>query len=133
MSDFRIGDKKFFCERIDATLDVSSSRRRSTRNQVSEVSLLFDENTNPFEFRVSLCKKALVSQSDDSSVNRSITVRMIAHGLTDNISDLLESPVIHLKKRVNDTPLNRLQAVLQIRNSPVTDNIRSVFNKVLVE
>ena len=58
---------------------------------------------------------------------------MIAHGLTDDICNLLEAAIVHLKKRVNDSPLNRLESVLKVRNSPVADNIRSVFNKVLVE
>jgi hypothetical protein len=42
-------------------------------------------------------------------------------------------PLVHLEKRVHDPPLHGLESALQIRNGPILDHIRGVFEKVFVK
>ena len=56
---------------------------------------------------------------------------MIAHGVSYDICDFLESAVIHLDEGMYDSPLNGLEAVLKLGNGPVPYNIGSVFYEIL--
>jgi hypothetical protein len=50
-----------------------------------------------------------------------------------HVGHLVELAVVHLKKGVEDPPLHRLEAVFQIRNRPILDNIGRVFEKIFIE
>ena len=51
------------------------------------------------------------------------------HGLSDGIGHLVETPVIHLEERLHDPSLDRLEAVVQMRDRPVKNHITCVLEK----
>ena len=60
-------------------------------------------------------------------------MRMIlTHHFADNKRRLVSTPVINLVHRPEYPALNRLQAVVHIRNRPVLDYIGGVFEEVAV-
>ena len=60
-------------------------------------------------------------------------MRVILHTVADYVRDLVKLAVIHLKKRMEDPSLDRLEPVLEIGDGPVLDYIGCVFEKVIVE
>ena len=60
-------------------------------------------------------------------------MRMIAHGVTDDIRNLVEAAVIDLDHGVEDSSLYRLEAVLDVGDCPVLDDIGCVLDEVLTE
>ena len=56
---------------------------------------------------------------------------MELHGLTHYIGHLVEAAVIHIEQGLEDTPLYRLQAVMDVGNSPLPDNVGGVFKEIL--
>jgi hypothetical protein len=45
----------------------------------------------------------------------------------------VELAVVQLKEGMQNPPLHRFEAVLKVRNSPVLDNIGSVFQEISIE
>ena len=58
---------------------------------------------------------------------------MVVHRGTDHVGDLVETAVIHLDHCVQDSPLDRLKAVLDVGDCPVLDDIGGIFYEVLSE
>ena len=54
---------------------------------------------------------------------------MILHRVTDDVGDLDEAPVVLLVQRPENAPLHRLQAVGEIRNRAVADDVAGVIEK----
>jgi hypothetical protein len=50
-----------------------------------------------------------------------------------HIGYFVEFSVVQLKEGMKYTPLYGLKAVFQIRNGPVLDNIRSIFQKIFIK
>ena len=57
---------------------------------------------------------------------------MILHRMADHIGDLDEAPVIFLMQGPEDAPLHRLQAVSQIWNRAVADDVAGIIKKPAV-
>jgi len=59
-------------------------------------------------------------------------MRVILHSVPDNVGDFVEPAVIFLVQCVQDPPLDRLQAVFELRNRPVPDYVGCVLDEVVV-
>ncbi|MPM95701.1 hypothetical protein SDC9_142856 [bioreactor metagenome] len=60
-------------------------------------------------------------------------MRVVTHRPADHVRHLVEFAVIHLKKRVDDTPLHRLEPVDKIGDCPLLDDVAGIFKKILSE
>ena len=60
-------------------------------------------------------------------------MRMIVHGVADDVGDLLGASVIYLIQRPEDPPLNRLEAVVDIGDGAGTDDVTCVIEEVAVD
>ena len=99
--------------------DITRRGGRIARINIAKISLAFDEIT-------------FVCQHHERVANGSIAVRMILHRMADNIGHFDETSVILVMQRPKDAPLHRFQAVRQIRNRAVADDIAGVFEKSAV-
>ena len=55
------------------------------------------------------------------------------HGLPNHIGDLLKTAIIHIIQRLQNTTLNRLQAVTHVRDGTFFNDIRSILHKILIK
>jgi hypothetical protein len=53
--------------------------------------------------------------------------------MSDNVGDLVESAVILFVKGMENPPLNRLEPIFQLGDSPIPDYVGSVLNKIFVD
>ena len=102
--------ENLLCKRKQAALDVSGSCRSVACHEVTVVTLLVYE-------------EVAVGQIDEGRVDGGISVRMVVHGRSDDVGDLVEAPVVHLDHGVKDSSLYGLEAVLDIGNGPVLYDI----------
>ena len=103
-----------FCKFGDAAFDIPRGRGFVPRKEVAEIPLLVD-------------KEAFIGEYRQCISDGSVPVRVILHAVADDIGNLMELSVIHLKKRMQNTPLYRLEAVLYVGNCTVTDNITGIL------
>ena len=59
-------------------------------------------------------------------------MRMVLHGVTDDISNFVESSVILLIQCMQDPALDRLQSIFELRNCAVPDYIGSVLEEIVI-
>ncbi len=57
---------------------------------------------------------------------------MVFHCLSDYRCNFVEAPVIYLQKCVYDTPLDRLEAVKEIGDGPVSYNVRGILKIIIL-
>ena len=57
---------------------------------------------------------------------------MEPHGLADDVGHLVVLAVVDLEEGMQDAALNGLQAVVDLRNRPVLDDVGGVFEEVVV-
>ena len=100
-------------------LDVTRRGGRIAGEDVAEISLALDEIP-------------LVRQHHQRVADGRVAVRMILHRVADDVGDLDEPPVIFFVQRPENAPLHRLQAVRQIRNRAVADDIAGVIQKAAI-
>ena len=99
-----------------SSFNVSSSGGTVTGTHITPIALSLDE-------------KVFLTQVHYRISNRGVTVRVVLHGLTDDVRDLVKSTIIHLLHRVKNPTLHRLQAVFDRRNSALKDYIGSIIQK----
>ena len=99
--------------------DVAARRRDVAREDIAEIPLAFDE-------------VALVGQHHQRVHDGGVAVRMILHGRADDVGHLDETPVVLLVQRPEDAPLDRLEAVAQIRNGAVANDVGGVIQKTAI-
>jgi pilus assembly protein TadC len=58
---------------------------------------------------------------------------MVLHAMSDNVGNLIESAIILFVERMQNTPLDRFQAILQLGDRPVTNDVRSVLDEIFVD
>jgi hypothetical protein len=104
-------------QRREATLDVSSSSRGMTRDQVAEVPLAIDE-------------VVLVRQHHQRVADGGVAMGVELHGFADHVRHLVVAAVVHLEEGVEKPPLDRLQAVAQLRDRAVQDEVARVLQEV---
>ena len=106
-------------ERRQPALDIARRRGTVAGVDVAEVPLSLDEI-------------ALIDQRYQGIRNGSIPVRMVLHRVPDDIGDLYKTPVVLVVKRMQDSPLHRLEPVGQVGNGTLAYHVRSVLQKVVV-
>ena len=99
-------------------LDVARRRGAVAGEDVAEVALALDE-------------VVLVGQHDEGVADRGVAVRVELHRVADDVGDLVEAAVVHLGQRRQDAPLHRLEAVAQIGDRAVEDDVARVLDEVL--
>ena len=57
---------------------------------------------------------------------------VVLHSLTHNISNLVEATILNTLHSVENTTLNRLQAILQMGNGTLKDNIRGIVQEPIL-
>ena len=97
-------------------LDITRSCRAITRQYISPVSLAINE-------------QILLAELNKGITDRSITVRVILHSLTNDVRHLVVLAVIHRLHGVQDTALYRLQTILDSRHSTLEYHIRSIVQE----
>ena len=107
-------------KREDSAFDVPGRRSLVAGQEVPEVTLLLDE-------------EVLVGEDHQGRIDGLVSMRMVLHAVTDHVGDLVEFTVVHLEKGVHEPPLHRLEAVVYVRNGPVLDHVRGVFEEIRVE
>ena len=101
-----------------ARLNVSGCRGVVSRQDVSPVSLGFHHDV-------------LLTQLHQGVANGSIPVGVVLHGLTDDVGYFVEPTVLHFAQGVEESALNRLEAVFQSRNGALQNNVGSVVQEVI--
>ena len=89
---------------------VPASSCAITGKEVSEVSLL-------------LYEELTVRKIYEGLIDRRIAMWMVFHTGADNIGNLHEAAIVHLKERMHDPSLDRLESIDKIRDSPIPDYI----------
>ncbi len=56
-------------------------------------------------------------------------MRMVLHGLTDDVGHLVEAPVVDGFHGMENAALHRFQAVLDVRHGPFENHIRSIIQE----
>ena len=100
----------------EPALDVPRCGGRVAGENVAEVALAFDEI-------------AFVDQHDQRVGNRRLAVRMILRAMAGDGRHLDEASVVLLVQRPQDAPLHRFQAVGEIGNGAVADDVGSVLQE----
>ena len=118
LGDFRI-EQDFMRQGRQPAFDITGGRGRIAGMDVAEVSLAVDE-------------VFLVGQHHQGVAYRGIAVRMVLHGLADDVGDLVETAVVHLPERMEDAPLHRLEPIVDIGNGPILDDIGGILEEVRV-
>ena len=91
--------------------DVSRSRIGVACKDITPVSL-------------AVYQEILLTQLHEGSEDGLVSMRMVLHGLSDDVGDLRVAAVIHLPHGVENSPLHRLHAVHDMRNGTIQDDIR---------
>ena len=100
----------FLGELAQPRLDVSCRSIGVSGKDVSPVSL-------------TVHGEAFLTELDEGSEYGLVTVRVVLHCLTDNVCHLGETSVIHLEHGVQNPSLYRLEAVHDIRNGSLQDDV----------
>ena len=58
---------------------------------------------------------------------------VILHAVPDDIGHFVELSVIHLRESMENSTLNRFEAIIQVGDGPVFYYIRGVFQKVSIK
>ena len=103
----------------EAALDVARRGGGVAGEDVAVIALPLDE-------------VALVRKHHDRVINGRVAVRMELHRVARHVGDLREAPVVRAVQRPEDAPLHGLEAVSEIRNRTVADDVGGVFQKTLI-
>ena len=106
----------FKSELAEAGFNVTRSRSAVAGAHIAPVTLGFNE-----EFFLANVNKCVADGR--------IAVRVISHGRTDNVCDLVETTVVHFLHGMKDAALHRFETVAQRRNSAFHDYIARVIDE----
>ena len=117
--DFLV-EEHFLGETGEPGFDVTGSGIAVACEDVAPVPLAVDE-------------EAFLSDRDESAQDGGVSVRVVLHGLADDVGHLGVAPVVHLAHRVEDPPLHRLEAVDDMRYGPLQDHIGGIVQEPVLE
>ena len=113
-------EEHFAAEFGKTAFDVSRGGGGSSKDDVAERSLLVDE-------------AFLVREVHEGVADGGVAVRMVFHGGADHVRDLVERAVVHLPvERPQDSALDGLQAVVDVGDRAVLDDIGRILDEVAV-
>ena len=101
-------------------LDVARGGGRVAGEQVAEVPLALDQ-------------VLLVGQRDQGVADGGVAVGVVLHGVADDVGHLDEFAVVVLVQRMEDPALHRLEAVVQVGDRTVADDVGGVLDEVVVD
>ena len=104
----------------EARLDVTGSGGRVAREDITPVSLAFDQ-------------QVLLPQLHQRVADRGVAVRVELHGVTHDIGHLVEAPVVEQLHGMENAPLHRLQPVGQVGNGPLEYDIRGIVEEPVLK
>ena len=104
----------------EARLDIAARSRIVARQYIAPVTLAVDQ-------------QLLLPQVHQRILDRRVPMRVVLHRVTHNIGHLREAAVVRLLHRVQDTPLHRLQAVVDVGHRAVQDDIGGIVNPIVAE
>ena len=103
-----------------AALDIARRRGLIAGIDIAEIALAVDE-------------VPLVGQVHQGAEDGGIPVGMEFHGFADHIGNLLEPAVVHVMQGLQNAALHRFQAVVNIGNRALLDDIRGILDEILVK
>ena len=103
-----------------AAFDVTRRGGEVAGEDVAEIALAFDE-------------VALVGQHHQRVADRGVAVRMVLHGVADDVGHLDEPAIVLLVQRPEDAALDRLEAVRQVGDGAVADDVGGVIEEAAVD
>ena len=103
-------EEDLFAEFAEPNLDVTRSGSAVPGEDVSPVSLTVQQ-------------QVFLSDLHHGVTDGSIPVRVVLHGVADDVGDLVEPPIVHFVEAVQDAALHRLQAVVLVGHSPFEDDV----------
>ena len=106
-------------ELTESRFDVTRRRSPISGEDVSPVSLTID-------------KQIFLAKLHQGIADRSISVRVVLHGLTDDVGNLVILAVINRLHGMQNTPLNRFETILNRRNSALKYHIGSIVQKPIL-
>ena len=77
--------------------------------------------------------EAFLPELDEGAEDGRISVRMVLHGLSDDVRHLRVAPVVHLVHRMQHPSLDRLEPVHDVRHRPLQDHVGSVVQEPVLE
>ncbi len=87
---------------------------------------------NISKISLSLDQISFIRQHHQRVADGCVAVRMILHRVADDVGDLDETSVILLVQRPKDAPLHGLQAIREIWNRAVADDVAGVIQKAAI-
>ena len=101
-------------QRRQATFDIAAGGGVVAGVDIAEVALFLD-------------KEVFVGQDYECAVDRLIAVRVVLHGLADDIGDLVEFAVVDFVERMQDAALHGFESVVDVRDSALLDVVGGVL------
>ena len=101
-------------------LDVTTRSGIVARQNIAPVTLTID-------------KQVFLPHIDQSVLDAHIAVGVVLHRITHDIGHLREASVVRLFHSMEDSPLHRLQSVVDIRHRAVEDDITGIVYPVVFE
>ena len=77
--------------------------------------------------------EAFLAQLDEGAEDGLVAVRVVLHGLADDVGDLGVGAVVHLVHGMQHAPLHGLESVHDVRHGPVQDHVRGVVQVPVLE
>ena len=115
---FRIEDS-FQCELAQACLNITRSRSAITSKDISPVSLTINQ-------------QVFLPELNECIANRSITMRVILHGLSNDIGHFVHFTVINTLHCMQDTALNGFKTIFYRRDGTFKNDIRSIVQEPIL-
>ena len=97
-------------------LDITARGGLVAREDVAPVALTVDQ-------------QVLLPQLHQRVLDRRVAVRVVLHGLTHEVGDLVVTAVVDDLHRMKDTPLDGFQSVLDMRHGAFEDHVRGVVQE----
>ena len=136
-------EHRFVSEFGQRTLSITSGGGGAAGKDISEVALFGDEIGDVEKLSLFLPglpvaetvfdNAALVGKYHQRISDRSIAVRMIVHGVADDVGYFLGPAVINLIQSPQNTTLDRFQSVVDIGDGAGTDDVAGIIEEVPVE
>ena len=100
----------------EARFDVASGGGVVAGEDVAEVALGFDE-------------EGALRDGDEGGVDGGVAVGVVAHGGADDVGDFVEASVVHFVEGVEDAALDGFEAVVDVGNGAVEDDVAGVVEE----
>ena len=112
-------EDRFECELGEPCFDITGRSRSVAGKDVTPVTLTINE-------------EVFLAQLNQCIPNGGITVRVILHGLTDDVSHFVVLTIIDGLHSMQNTTLHRLESILNRRHSALQNHIRGIIQEPIL-